>query len=61
MNLGDNSATLSLFDEDQTTIKIPLKNELPELGEKMIIGIRPEHIQSSEGKVDPGYFKERSY
>ena len=49
VELGDSSVTLSLFDEDQTTINLPLKNKLPELGEKMVIGIRPEHIQSSEG------------
>ena len=50
VELGDNSVTLSLVDEEQTTIKLPLKNKLPELGEKMVIGIRPEHIQSSDGK-----------
>ena len=49
VDLGDSSATLALFDDDQTTIKLPLKRKLPQLGEKMVVGIRPEHIQTAQG------------
>ena len=49
IDLGDSSATLALFGDDQTTIKLPLKRKLPQIGEEMVVGIRPEHIQSSDG------------
>ncbi len=46
--VGDGTATVVLLNDDSASITLPLKDRLPEVGESVILGIRPEHIEIAE-------------
>ncbi|MEP3599669.1 MAG: sn-glycerol-3-phosphate ABC transporter ATP-binding protein UgpC [Stappiaceae bacterium] len=46
--VNDSTVSVVLLENESSTISIPLKEQLPTVGEKVILGIRPEHFESAE-------------
>ena len=45
---SDKATTISLLGDPSVSITLPLKDGLPQTGDKVVLGIRPEHLETEE-------------